>query len=188
MKSYNGITLGPILPEDALLLQAIIKSTNPKVLVELGFFFGESARKILEVMDNDSHLYSFDNTKESNIKDSRFTFYKLSQTEINIKDIDFIFIDASHELKLNQETFNKLIPLLKDKAIIAVHDTGAWYNGNVFELNHGYNSANGWVHCPGEVEFVNWIKDIYPEFQQIHFHSSRQVRHGITLLQKYKRL
>lgn len=191
MINYNGIELGPILKEDALLLQAIVSSTTPKTLVEFGHYWGESARKLLEVMDNESHLYSFDNTKNASVVDNRFTFYKLSQTDIDktdIKDIDFVFLDASHDFKLNKETWLKLLPKLSENAIIAVHDTGTWYKGNVFEIPYGHDTDHGYLHCPGEVDFVNWIKENYPDYQQIHFHSTRQIRHGITLLQKYKGL
>lgn len=187
MKDYNGQSLGPLMPEDALLLQAVIKMTTPKVLVELGHFWGESARKIIEVM-GDAHLYSYDNTKDSSIDDPRFTFYKKSQEEVDVPNIDFIFIDASHDIELNKQTFIKLLPLLTDEAIIAVHDTGTWCKGNVFEIEYGHDSPNGYVHCPDELKFVDWIKENYPDFQQIHFHSSREVRHGMTLLQKYTKL
>lgn len=188
--NYNGIELGPIMKEDALLLQAIIKLTNPRKILELGFFYGESAKKMLEVMDGDSKLISFDNTKNGNIDDPRFIFYRKSQEELDgIYDIDFCFIDASHEIKLNKKTFEKLKDIMTDGGIIAVHDTGAWLGGNVFEIKKGKLDDNGnWVHCPDEQEFVNWIKETYPEWQQIHFHSKRQVRHGMTLLQKYKKL
>lgn len=192
MINYNGITLGKILDEDALLLQAIIKMTSPKTLVEFGFLHGDSAKKMLEVMDNEAHLYSFDNTTNGKDLGSNFTFHKLSQTEIDktdIKDIDFVFIDASHEIELNKETFKKLLPLLTEKAIIIIHDTGSWCDGNVWELERGRLNPDGsWTHCPDEVDFVNWIKENYPEWQQIHLHSKRQLRHGMTLLQKYVKI
>lgn len=188
--NYNGIILGPLLKEDAEFLQAIIKMTTPKVLVEFGYFWGDSARAMLEVMREDAELHSFDNTKDPVVVDSRFHFYKKSQEEIEgIKDIDFVFLDASHELDLNIKTFEKLVPYLSDKAIIAVHDTGTWVGGNVFNVEAGYLKDNGeYVHRPDELEFVNWVKERYPQFQQIHFHSSREVRHGITLLQNYAKL
>ncbi len=187
------ITLGPIMPEDGLLLQAIIGSTNPKTLIEFGHFWGASARVMLDAMDDDAVLYSYDNTKDSNIQnDPRFVFYRESQTDINtdgMNPIDFIFLDASHEIELNKQTFLKVLPHLASKAIIAVHDTGTWIGGNVFNAERGFLKENGeYVHCPDELEFVDWIKENYPEFQQIHFHSTRRVRHGITLLQRYEKL
>ena len=142
--------------------------------------------------DTEAHLHSFDNTTNGKDLGSNFTFHKLSQTDFNktdIKDVDFVFIDASHDLELNKETFKQLIPLLTNKAIIAVHDTGTWCDGNVFEFELGEMKKDGtYAHCPDEIDFVNWLRKEYPEWQQIHFHSSRKIRHGITLLQKYTKL
>lgn len=184
--------LGPVLDEDGLLLQAIIKMTTPKVVVEFGHFWGKSAKLMLEAMDQDSELYSFDNTKDGSVEDTRFHFYKKSQDEfdqVGLKNVDFVFLDASHYLDLNIKTFEQLVPVLSEKAIIAVHDTGTWIGGNVFDAERGHANDKGeWVHCPEELAFVNWIKETYPDFQQIHLHSSRSVRHGITILQKYTKL
>lgn len=189
MIPYKGIVLGRLLEEDAGFLQSIIKMTTPKTLVEFGFLYGDSAKAMLEAMDDQAHLHSFDPTVEGKDLGGRFTFYPISQTEfdqIPLENIDFVFLDASHELELNKITFKKLLPKLSDYAIIAIHDTGSWSEGNVWEFEKGKLQADGsWLHCPEEAEFVNWVKEQYPEWQQIHFHSKRQVRHGITLLQKY---
>lgn len=190
MKQYNGIELGPLMPEDADFLRSIIEMTNPKTVVEFGHFWGHSAKAMLEVMDEDARLYSYDNTKDSAIKDSRFKFFQKCQTEIEgIHNIDFVFLDASHDLELNKKTFLKIKDELSEKAIIAVHDTGTWCDGNVFESTMGIELPDGsFVHCPDEIEFINWLQDEYPDFQQIHFHSDTKIRHGITLLQRYTRL
>lgn len=183
---FEGIVLGPLLDEDALFLQAIIRMTNPKILVEFGYFWGKSSAMMLEVMDEDAELHSYDNTKNPVVDDLRFHFYQKSQEEIEgIENIDFVFLDASHELELNKKTFEKLRNNMSEKGIIAVHDTGTWIGGNVFNAEVGHENAKGeWVHCPDEIDFVNWIRETYPEWQQIHLHSSRKVRHGMTLLQK----
>lgn len=183
---YNGIMLGPLLDQDAEFLKAIIKMTTPKVLIEFGHFLGHSAKAMLSVMEPDAVLHSFDNTRGHGVTDPRFHFRSESQDAAHdIKDIDFIFLDASHYLDLNQKTFLNFKDRLNDKAIIAIHDTGAWVGGNVFDVAQGHMNAKGeWVHRPEEIDFVNWIRKEYPEFDQIHFHSSHQVRHGITLLQK----
>lgn len=187
---FNGIVLGPLLKEDALFLQAIIRMTNPMTLVEFGYFWGNSAKAMLEVMEPTAVLHSFDNTKNPSVPDGRFVFHQKSQEQIEgIENIDFVFLDASHDLELNKKTFQKLLPCLSEKAIIAVHDTGTWIGGNVFNADMGILNKKGeWIHCPDELDFVNWIMTDYPDFQQIHFHSTKQVRHGITLLQKYVKL
>jgi len=186
---YERQNLGPLLNEDSKFLQSIIQMTTPKVVVEFGHLWGDSAKAMLKVMEKDAVLHSYDNTKDAQIPDNRFIFHKQSQEEVNLTDIDFVFLDASHYLDLNQKTFLKLKDNMTPKGIIAVHDTGTWVGGNVFDAERGHEGKNGeWVHCPEELEFMNWIKQEHPEWQQIHFHSSRKVRHGITLLQKYQSL
>lgn len=191
MIDYKGIQLGPLMKEDAAVLQALIRATNPKTLIEFGHLLGESAKVMLEAMDSDAVLHSYDPTQDSSISDEpRFIFHKQSQTEISgIENIDFVFLDASHEYDLNMETFLKIKDNLSPKAIIIVHDTGSWAGGNVFDITWGHPDGNGcWVHRPDEQLFVDWIKKAYPEFQQIHLHSVQQVRHGMTILQRYHKL
>lgn len=178
--------IGPIQYEDELLLQAIIKMTCPLKCVELGFLEGYSTRKILEAMSNDAQLISYDNSIDGHIDDNRFTFKRLSQTDYDESNVDFIFFDASHDLELNKITFEKIIPSLNDGAIIAIHDTGLW-NEMIIDTQ-GKFVSEGYAHRPDEREFVNWIKETYPNFQQIHFHTLRQIRHGMTILQKYRKL
>ena len=150
--------IGPIQNEDVLLIQAVIKMTCPSVLVELGYLNGFSTRKILEVMREDAHLTSYDNTViNSNITDARFTFKNKSQTEVDEKNIDFIFFDASHNLDLNKETLLKVEKTLNKNAIIAIHDTGIW-NEMVMDTG-GYWVKDGYVHRPDEREFVKWLKE-----------------------------
>lgn len=182
--------LGPLLKEDALVLQSIIRATNPKVLVEFGYFIGTSARAMLEVMDEDAVLHSVDNTRDHDITDPRFIFHKESQEKFKPSgNIDFVFLDASHDYELNWKTFLNIKDNLSDKAIIVVHDTGTWAGGNVFGADYGHADELGnWIHCPDELKFVNYISTTFPNFQQIHLHSSSEVRHGMTLLQLYKRL
>lgn len=174
--------LGPIQNEDVLLLQAVIKMTCPLNLVELGYLNGYSTNKILEAMLPEAHLTSYDCTVTgSNITDTRFTFKNKSQTEVEENDIDFIFFDASHDLEINKETWKNLH--LTDNCIIAIHDTGLW--DKMLMDTGGHWIGEGYAHRPGEREFVNWLKETYPEYQVINFHTLRQTRHGITLIQKY---
>jgi len=180
------VKLGPIQKEDELLLKAIIKMTNPKKCVELGFFNGFSAKTMLDALEQDAKLISYDNTVHGNINDKRFTFKYKSQVEYEENNVDLVFFDASHDLQLNIATFLKVIPSLNNKAIIAIHDTGAWKE--MILDTGGYFIKEGYLHRPDERKFVNWIKENYPEFQQIHFHSLSKIRHGMTLLQRYSKL
>lgn len=180
--------LGPLQPEDTALLQAVIRMTDPKLVVEFGFLWGNSARAMLEVMSDSAKLISYDNAKDGYLNDLRFTFIKKSQTEFEpIENVNLVFLDASHDFELNKETLHKVIPCLSPLGIIAIHDTGTW-SENIYNLDRGYVLNGRYLHCPDERATVNWLKVEYPEFQQIHFHSNVQLRHGITLLQRYNHL
>lgn len=181
--------LGPLGDVDAKFIQAVIEMTSPLVLLEFGHLFGDSARSMLEVMRPDARLYSYDCDQNSHITDSRFTFFKQSQTEVSgIENIDFVFLDASHDLELNKITFEKIKDKLSPNAIIAIHDTGTWPS-NVYGFDRGYNLPDGrYIHCPGERLFSNWLTEAHSEYKQVHLHSNRDVRHGITLVQKSEKL
>lgn len=178
--------LGPLLDADADFLKAIIGMVTPLVILEFGFLYGDSARAMLYAMRPDAKLISIDKDRWPNIEnDSRFTFHQVSQeTYIPTETIDFVFLDASHDMLLNQKTFSNIIPHLSEKAIIAIHDTGKWPS-NVYQFNAGMDTSDGrYSHNPDEIRFTNWLQDEHPDWQQIHFHSDRETRHGITLLQK----
>lgn len=173
------LELGPVQEEDVLLIQAVIKLTCPSVLVELGYLNGFSTSKILEVMREDAHLTSYDNTvKHSLIKDKRFTFKNKSQTEVEEKDIDFIFFDASHDLDLNIETFKNL--KLSNNAIIVIHDTGIW-NEMIMDTG-GYFVEEGYIHRPHEREFVKYL--IKNGYNAVNLMTTKELRHGISIVQK----
>lgn len=173
------IELGKIQDEDVLLIQSVIKLTCPSVLVELGYLNGFSTSKILEVMREDAHLTSYDNTvKHSLINDKRFIFKNKSQTEVEEENIDFIFFDASHDLDLNIETFKNL--KLAKNAIIVIHDTGIW-NEMVIDTG-GYFVEEGYIHRPHEREFVKYL--IKNGFNAVNLMTTKELRHGISIAQK----
>lgn len=200
--------IGPVQREEALFLLGMIRVLRPRVLVELGFSRGRSAFNFLQALgqDAEARLYSFD------IADSceeiatsyfqgrpNFRFQKKSQEEITGADIDhkkadFVFIDAAHEIDINQRTWAALLPLLAEDATIAVHDTGTWHRDHFLPLHQKMAEAapERWLneseyqHQPDERVFVNWIVQTHPEFQAMHFHTNRTLRHGITILQRRK--
>jgi len=199
---------GPLQRDEALLLYGAVRALRPKTIVEIGFLVGHSAFNFLRAMDDDARLYSFDisstsleRARELFGSDQRFRFILRSQDEITERDIDgrrvdMIFIDASHDLALNQRTFKAIETLLAPRALVVVHDTGAWAKQHISSASakHGaadhlandrgrWVSEGGYAHQPDEREFVNWIAETRPQFAQIHFHSTATLRHGLTMLQ-----
>jgi predicted O-methyltransferase YrrM len=198
---FSEVANGPVQREEALFLYSLLRVVRPRTVVEIGFLSGRSALNFLCGLDADARLYSFDldencaaTARDLFEQDPRFTFRVRSQTELSTDDIDdreadFVFLDASHELDLNRETFRRLLPLMAPNAILAVHDTGTVPRRFVVPGHYWLASESGWIDderevMPDERAFLNWLLDEHPEFSQIHFHSERTVRCGITLLQR----
>ena len=79
--------------------------------------------------------------------------------------------------------------MLADRAVVAVHDTGTIPRPLVPPGHWWLESDQGWIGderevLPDERGFVNWILEAHPEFSEIHFHSLRTMRLGLTLMQR----
>jgi predicted O-methyltransferase YrrM len=198
---YDEWAHGPVQRDDALVLHALVRSLRPATLVELGFAFGHSAFNFLQALDQDARLYSFDvnpaSAEFARVRcqhDPRFVFRHRSQDAITREDIDgrqadFVFMDGGHELAVNKATFERLTPLLSKSAVVVIHDTGAiprsvWPDGHPALAATDRWAGDEFEHQPDERAFVNWLLERHPEFSQIHLHSRRAFRHGMTLLQR----
>ena len=203
---------GPVQRDEALLLHAMVRVLRPSTVVEIGFLRGDSALNFLCALDADARLYSFDIdpasesvARERFRHDSRFVFRRRSQADLTAEDMDgrrpdLVFLDAAHDFELNRTTFSRLLPIMSPNAILAVHDTGTVPRrfvepgaipsplavvGNWWREHPDI----GWIGDEREVEpderaFVNWVLEKHPDFSQIHLHSTRTFRYGLTLLQR----
>lgn len=196
---FKDYVAGPIQRDEALLLYALVKTVDPKTIVEFGFDRGHSATNFLKAMSSDSRLYSYDISDVSmrlarKIHDERFRFIFKSQTDFEYSDVDnrlvdLVFFDASHDFHLNVATFEKVRKFLSERALIIVHDTGAWYGKlKGSKTPEGYfvggKASAGYIHRPDERRFVNHIRENMEGFDQIHMHSTSKFRHGLTVLQR----
>jgi predicted O-methyltransferase YrrM len=200
---------GPIQREEALLLFALVRTVRPQTVLELGFGAGRSAYNFLRALDADARLYTFDVCEEAASAagrlfghDDRLRFRRKSQAEFEPSDVDgrpvdFVLLDASHDLALNQQTLRRVLPALAPDAILAVHDTGTTTRSALTprqQVEADTVARAQWVapdafeHQPGERATVNWLRDEHPEFAQIHLHTHRVLRWGLTLLQRSRRL
>jgi predicted O-methyltransferase YrrM len=201
LATYGEWAHGPIQRDEALLLHALIRDLRPATVVEIGFLFGHSAFNFLRALDDDARIYSFDidaacvpHAHRRCRHDPRFVLRSRAQDQIRAEDvnggpIDFVFIDGAHDLAINKRTFERLVPLLSPRALIAVHDTGGIPRTITPPGHPTLEMTNRWAsdefeHQPDERAFVNWLLVTHQEFSQIHLHSTRAFRHGITLLQR----
>jgi len=187
------------------MLYGMVRVTRPATVVEFGFYSGQSAYNFLRAMDPEARIYSFDvdpncaNTArlrfggEPRLKLILKPMEEFEPEDVDGRTVDFVFIDGSHDFEGTCETFRRLMPVLAPDAIVAVHDTGTLPR-RFFPDGHPYlEQRDRWVDDeyegePGERAFVNWILDEHPEFAQLHLHSRRVHRAGITVLQRTFRL
>lgn len=198
---YDVWACGPVQRDEALFLHSLVRALRPETVVEIGFLSGDSAFNFLRALDTDARLYSFDIdptcaefARQRCGDDPRFVLKIRSQEKLTREDIDgrladFVFLDAAHELLRNQATFERLVTLMAPRAILAVHDTGAIPRAFVLDGDPTLALTEQWAgdefeHQPDERAFVNWLLEAHSDFSQIHIHSRRAYRHGITLLQR----
>jgi predicted O-methyltransferase YrrM len=196
---YEEMTVGPVQRDEALLLHGLVLVVRPRTVVEFGFHLGHSAYNFLRALDADSRLYSFDIDPRCEqvaqrrfADDPRFVYRTHAQEKLTPGDIDgrvadLVFVDGAHDLALNQETFGRLLPLMSPDAIVAIHDTGTI--GRAFIPDWQTSDTARWIgdgyeHQPDERAFANWVREQHPEFAQIHLHTHRTARQGLTLLQR----
>jgi predicted O-methyltransferase YrrM len=201
MELFDELGRGPIQRDEALFLFALVRVLRPRTIVEIGFLRGHSALNFLRALDADARLYSFDidpkceeRARERFGDDPRLVFRTRSQDALTADDVDgreadLVFLDASHDLALNQRTFERLLPLMSERGILAVHDTGAVPRAFVPPGHWWLQTDDGWVDderevLPDERAFVNWILESQPDFSEIHLHSRRTLRLGLTLVQR----
>lgn len=211
LHAYTGgdAQIGPLQTDEALLLFGLVRVVRPRTVVEFGFLGGRSASNFLRALDRDARLYTYDidpeaeRTAEATVgHDPRLRFVRKSQAEFDPVDVegravDLAFLDASHDPLLNRETLRRLIPALAPDAILAVHDTGTIARSSMTPRQiedadrvwrRQWIDRESFEHQPGERATVNWLRDEHPEFAQLHLHTGRVVRWGLTLLQRSARL
>lgn len=79
--------------------------------------------------------------------------------------------------------------MLAPRGVIAVHDTGTVPRALLPPRHWALQTREGWVDdeyevMSGERAFVNWVLESHPDFSQVHLHSVRTSRCGLTLLQR----
>lgn len=181
------IVLGPVMPEEAEVLQALVKVISADTVLEFGYLGGESSKAMLEALKPEGRLFSCDINDAPKHEDERFTFIHKDMQQITPADfeertLDLVFFDASHKLSHNLNTLQIIEPYLTNESVIVVHDTGYW-NTELFNhqsFGHEFNGRR--YHQPEEIEFVENMKK--NGYQAITLQTGKVVRHGMSILQK----
>lgn len=114
---------------DLRVLLPILKNLNPKIVVEIGTYFGGSA-KLWRKELNPEILITMDIKRWANVDNCHYLIGNSQDVEtfdkvVNIldnKQIDFLFIDGGHlydEVKGDFESFSSLVT---DGGLIVFHD------------------------------------------------------------------
>ncbi len=206
--SFREDQIGTVDRDEALSLLGLTRILCPQTIVEFGFLSGHSALNFMLAARPECQVFSYDISDNSEeiarrcLRQFRnFHFIRKSQTDFSPSDIDhrkidLCFLDASHDLSLNLKTFDLVQPHLAEGGIFAVHDTGIWHRKFFTQGHYDFIESNlgkktgRWIdddqyqQAVTERLFVNTLLRKYPDFSQVHLHSSNTLRNGITLLQK----
>lgn len=208
---FETYKFGPIQKDEALFLFSLVKMTRPSTIVEFGLLEGHSCLNFVCSKDEKTSYYGFDKDENAVARAQKFCEGRancfLSQIDcidfdsgkIDGRTIDLCFLDCSHILEVNQKCLEKVIPCMSENAILAIHDTGYYYKKNCNMLPKSFldrkpaflkrfESKDKVSAVKPEQHTVNWFKERWPDWQQLHMHSENIMRHGITLLQKYQKL
>lgn len=184
------VPLGPVLPEEAALLSALTRMVAAHTVVEFGYGGGTSARAFLEALPPSGMLYSFDPNGGSVQNDTRHRLIvrpmqDFSAAYVDHRTVDVVFFDADHVLESNTAAWERVAPSLAPDALVLVHDTGYWPQNlwpDAPDFGFVDDEGRRW-HRPDEVNFVGWLR-IFAGYRAISLCSSREIRHGLSVLQR----
>jgi predicted O-methyltransferase YrrM len=187
---FDDNSIGPIGRADAELLGSIAGYYHKPRVLEIGSQFGDSAA--LWIGAGCSRLICVDSNITDDLRDTVYLcdFAYLVQTNqqefLTTEIFDIIFLDASHDLKLNVATIQNLQGNLAPGGTLILHDTGIWARAHMTDEHkafpYGYDLPEGKMHQPGEVLTVQWLKA--NGWNCVSLASRNALRHGITICQK----
>lgn len=117
------------------LLFGLVRACKPKVIVETGTNCGYSALCMIEAIKRNSmgFLYTFDILDLDRIIPKEYSKYyefisgdsveEGSKLVRRINDIDFLFLDSSHETNHVIKEFKTFYPKIRTNGVIVFHDT-----------------------------------------------------------------
>lgn len=137
--------------EEKLVLYSLIRALQPKVVLETGTHRGKTSLYIANALyDNGfGHLHTcdpFDFDQPGNIRKfpmlgAFMTFHKLAGKDLDVRDIDFAFIDGYHDKQTVIDEMHHFLPRLTPHAVVVFHDCDdvpesweAMVNGAIKEL------------------------------------------------------
>ena len=195
----DELVLGPIQKSEAIAIYGLIRCIRPQKIVEIGFGQGDSTEALLAGIHGipGATVTSYDirvSTEHASLmmgKHPNLSVFEADQTELILDDdVDFLFLDASHDFEMNRTFWLTNSHKFPDHAFIVVHDTGLWADDFIddptvaeFGVRGSNRGVTGRFHQPGEVEFVKWVQSL-GTWNRVDIFSKNCFRHGFTILQR----
>lgn len=154
--------------EEKLILYREIRLHKPTVCVEIGTHRGLTTLYMAHALaeNNHGHLWTCDPNEEWGQKgnfrkfpelEKRITFLPIPGRDIQVTDIDFLFIDGFHERVFVNQELDALLPRLAHGAVVFFHDTNganefcdplgaAQDHGLTVEKIHTQNGMARYIH------------------------------------------
>ena len=199
----NELVLGPIQRSEAIAIYGLLRTIRPRRVIEIGFGEGDSTEALLAgirgfpgatVTSYDIRV-SWAHASSLKKKYSNLEVIQADQTTLQLgpDQVDFLFLDASHDFDLNKIFWNNNVDILGPGAYVVIHDTGMWADGYFndaslagFGKRGTLRGIEGRFHQPGEVEFVDWVTSTESRspWTRVDIGSRNCFRHGFTVLQR----
>lgn len=120
--------------EERMLLYSIIRAIKPKVAVEIGTHRGlaavymacalhDNGSGILHTTDPVDYEQKTNMTKWPQLEKFVKTYLKKG-SELDVNDVDFLFVDGFHEEPAVLEEMAHFMPRLTQNAVVVFHDCG----------------------------------------------------------------
>jgi len=152
--------------DQQMLLYWLIRGSKPKICVEIGTHRGSTALYLAHALyDNglgklitcDPYDYGQDDTfKQIPELNNFIEFRKQRGNELDVDNIDFLFIDGFHEYEAVRDEILYLFPRLSSEAIVVFHDCGG--DNELVGVNKAIEEAKiktVWLPMSGKMRIYN---------------------------------
>lgn len=119
---------------EQLLLYSLIRALKPKTVVETGTHRGHTTLYLAQALkeNQQGHIHTCDPYDWQQEKyfalfpdlEPYITYHRVRGDVLDVKDIDFLFIDGLHEKEEVEREIDHLFPLLTENAVVVFHDCG----------------------------------------------------------------
>ena len=158
--------------DQQMFLYWLVRGMKPKNVIEIGTHRGVTALYLAHALyDNGyGHLYTcdpvdynqqenFDSIPELSVL---ITYHQKRGIDLDVKDVDFVFVDGFHDKTAVLQEINHYLPRLTREALMVFHDAGG--DNEMVGVNGAIAEAGieaSWIPLTGKLRLYSHFKD-YP--------------------------